>query len=98
MPSSVTSGCRRLAGIEPRAWPGDAHVDYVGVDVDDETWKADTYPFSPAASDDVMRVHSFITDTANNVVWHCYMRSGRRWRSWGCRSCGAVARSRPHDG
>ncbi len=27
------------------AWPGDAFVDFVGVDVYDETWHADTYPF-----------------------------------------------------
>src|SRR5262249_51911062 len=27
------------------AWPGDAFVDYVGVDVYDETWNADTYPW-----------------------------------------------------
>jgi hypothetical protein len=28
-----------------QAWPGDEFVDYVGVDVYDETWNADTYPW-----------------------------------------------------
>ena len=32
-----------------QAWPGDEFVDYVGVDVYDETWNADTYPW-PAGS------------------------------------------------
>lgn len=32
------------------AWPGDAFVDYVGVDVYDETWNADTYPWPADAS------------------------------------------------
>lgn len=32
------------------AWPGDAFVDYVGVDVYDETWNADTYPWPANAS------------------------------------------------
>jgi Glycosyl hydrolase family 26 len=32
------------------AWPGDAFVDYVGVDVYDETWNADTYPWPTEAS------------------------------------------------
>ena len=33
------------------AWPGDDFVDYVGVDVYDETWNADTYPWPEDASD-----------------------------------------------
>ncbi len=33
-----------------QAWPGDAFVDYVGVDVYDETWNADTYPWPPDAT------------------------------------------------
>lgn len=32
------------------AWPGDEFVDYVGVDVYDETWNADTYPWPANAS------------------------------------------------
>ncbi len=32
------------------AWPGDAFVDYVGVDVYDETWNAGTYPWPADAS------------------------------------------------
>ncbi len=32
------------------AWPGDEYVDYVGVDVYDETWNANTYPW-PADAD-----------------------------------------------
>ena len=32
------------------AWPGDAFVDFVGVDVYDETWHADTYPFPADAT------------------------------------------------
>ncbi|MBU4459912.1 MAG: glycoside hydrolase family 26 protein, partial [Verrucomicrobia bacterium] len=32
------------------AWPGDEFVDFVGVDVYDETWHADTYPW-PADAD-----------------------------------------------
>lgn len=32
-----------------QAWPGDDYVDFVGVDVYDETWNADTYPW-PAGS------------------------------------------------
>ena len=31
------------------AWPGDAFVDFVGVDVYDETWNAETYPWPPDA-------------------------------------------------
>jgi hypothetical protein len=33
-----------------QAWPGDAVVDYVGVDVYDETWNAETYPWPADAS------------------------------------------------
>ena len=33
-----------------QAWPGDPFVDYVGVDVYDETWNADTYPWPADAS------------------------------------------------
>ncbi|MBI1371107.1 MAG: hypothetical protein GC162_20955 [Planctomycetes bacterium] len=33
------------------AWPGDEYVDYVGVDVYDETWMPDTYPFPPGADE-----------------------------------------------
>jgi hypothetical protein len=33
-----------------QAWPGDAFVDFVGVDVYDETWNADTYPFPAGAT------------------------------------------------
>ncbi len=33
-----------------QAWPGDDLVDYVGVDVYDETWNADTYPWPADAS------------------------------------------------
>ena len=33
-----------------QAWPGEAFVDYVGVDVYDETWNADTYPWPTDAS------------------------------------------------
>lgn len=32
------------------AWPGDAYVDYVGLDVYDETWAPNTYPW-PAGAD-----------------------------------------------
>jgi hypothetical protein len=32
------------------AWPGDEFVDYVGIDVYDETWNADTYPWPAGAS------------------------------------------------
>jgi hypothetical protein len=31
------------------AWPGDAFVDFVGVDVYDETWSAETYPWPAEA-------------------------------------------------
>lgn len=34
------------------AWPGDEYVDYVGVDVYDETWNADAYPWPAHASDE----------------------------------------------
>ncbi len=34
-----------------QAWPGDAFVDFVGVDVYDETWNADTYPWPAGTSD-----------------------------------------------
>lgn len=34
------------------AWPGDAYVDFVGVDVYDETWNKDTYPWPAGASPD----------------------------------------------
>jgi len=33
-----------------QAWPGDASVDYVGLDVYDETWHPDTYPWPANAS------------------------------------------------
>lgn len=33
-----------------QAWPGAEFVDYIGVDVYDETWNADTYPFPAGAS------------------------------------------------
>jgi hypothetical protein len=33
------------------AWPGDEFVDYVGIDVYDETWNADTYPWPAGTSD-----------------------------------------------
>ena len=32
------------------AWPGDEYVDFVGVDVYDETWNKDTYPWPATAS------------------------------------------------
>ena len=34
-----------------QAWPGDDFVDYVGVDVYDETWNANTYPWPAGTSD-----------------------------------------------
>lgn len=34
-----------------QAWPGDAFVDYVGVDVYDETWNANTYPWPAGTSE-----------------------------------------------
>ena len=33
-----------------KAWPGDDFVDFVGVDVYDETWMKDTYPWPASAS------------------------------------------------
>jgi hypothetical protein len=33
-----------------QAWPGDEYVDFVGVDVYDETWNKDTYPWPATAS------------------------------------------------
>jgi len=33
-----------------QAWPGDRFVDYVGVDVYDETWNAETYPWPATAA------------------------------------------------
>jgi hypothetical protein len=33
-----------------QAWPGDEYVDFVGLDVYDETWKADTYPWPATAT------------------------------------------------
>lgn len=36
------------------AWPGDDYVDYVGLDVYDETWSQDTYPWPVGASDEVI--------------------------------------------
>ncbi len=32
------------------AWPGDEYVDFVGIDVYDETWNANTYPWPAEAS------------------------------------------------
>lgn len=32
------------------AWPGDKYVDYVGVDVYDECWNKDTYPWPATAT------------------------------------------------
>lgn len=37
-----------------QAWPGDEFVDYVGVDVYDETWSADTYPWPANATAEVI--------------------------------------------
>ena len=37
-----------------QAWPGDEFVDFVGVDVYDETWAADTYPWPAGAGADVI--------------------------------------------
>lgn len=36
------------------AWPGDAYVDYVGVDVYDETWNENTYPWPADAAPEVI--------------------------------------------
>ncbi|QVL31717.1 hypothetical protein KIH39_23205 [Telmatocola sphagniphila] len=36
------------------AWPGDEFVDIVGIDVYDETWNKDTYPWAKGATDDVI--------------------------------------------
>jgi hypothetical protein len=33
-----------------KAWPGDEWVDFVGLDVYDDSWLANTYPFPPGAS------------------------------------------------
>ena len=33
-----------------RAWPGDAFVDYIGLDVYDQSWLKDTYPFPKDAT------------------------------------------------
>src|SRR5258708_5519946 len=38
-----------------QAWPGDEFVDVVGVDVYDETWAADTYPWPKDAAADVIQ-------------------------------------------
>jgi len=34
-----------------QAWPGDEYVDFVGLDVYDETWNANTYPWPANATD-----------------------------------------------
>ena len=34
-----------------QAWPGDAFVDFVGLDVYDETWNENTYPWPPGTTD-----------------------------------------------
>ncbi|HEX6678609.1 MAG TPA: glycosyl hydrolase [Actinomycetes bacterium] len=45
----------RLRADPPRAYPGDAYVDTVGVDVYDQSWAAGTYPIPADASADEVR-------------------------------------------
>ena len=46
-----------------QAWPGAEFVDYIGLDVYDETWNADTYPFPPNISAaEMQRRHQKVWD------------------------------------
>ncbi|GHC13434.1 glycoside hydrolase family 26 protein [Cerasicoccus arenae] len=54
------------------AWPGDDFVDYVGVDVYDQSWAKDTYPFPEGASpDEIERRQRKVWDEVKNNV-HAY--------------------------
>lgn len=53
------------------AWPGDEFVDFVGVDVYDETWNADTYPWPALASADEI-------ERRQKKVWDEWIM-GSRW-------------------
>lgn len=54
-----------------KAWPGDEYVDYVGVDVYDDSWAPDTYPLPPNAStDQVQAIREKVWDKILNDPNH----------------------------
>lgn len=52
-----------------QAWPGDAFVDLVGVDVYDESWQPNTYPWPEGASADVI-------EARQKKVWESELYGG----------------------
>jgi hypothetical protein len=66
-------GTKHSAG-EP-AYPGDAHVDYVGVDVYDTSWARDTYPFPVDASEERRAA-------ARRAVWNTILAGEWGLRDW----------------
>jgi len=54
-----------------QAWPGPKFVDYVGLDVYDETWNPDTYPFPPGASPELI-------EQRQKKVWDEWLM-GSKW-------------------
>ncbi len=50
-----------------KAWPGDDVVDYVGIDVYDQSFAKDTYPFPPNATpDEILARQKLVWDTVIN--------------------------------
>lgn len=46
-----------------KAWPGSAYVDYIGLDVYDDSWNQDTYPLLPNANSQTL-------DKIHKKVWN----------------------------
>lgn len=51
-----------------KAWPGDAFVDFIGVDVYDEAWLPDTYPWPAGASPEVIEARR--KKVWNDIILH----------------------------
>ena len=51
-----------------QAWPGDDFVDYIGVDVYDESWLPDTYPWPVGASPELIEARR--KKVWNDVILH----------------------------
>ena len=51
-----------------KAWPGDDYVDYVGLDIYDDSWAKDTYPIPAHASPD--QIDALHKKVWNDVILH----------------------------
>lgn len=63
-----------------KCWPGDEYVDYVGVDVYDQSWLPDTYPFpKDATEEEVLRRQK---NAWNGWIWSKQQYGLELWRDF----------------